>query len=102
MLAASFASPILSLVGSLPFFVHLWGVDSGTGKTVGLMAAASVWGNPALGSYIQTFNATQVGHERTAAFLNHLPMCIDELQLTKDSHGPVNPKFMCGNIAFSG
>ena len=90
MIAASFAAPILSIVGALPFFVHLWGVDSGTGKTVALMAAASVWGNPALGSYIQTFNATQVGQERTAAFLNHLPFCIDELQLTKDSHGRSN------------
>ena len=90
LIAASFAAPILSIVGALPFFVHLWGVDSGTGKTVGLMAAASVWGNPALGSYIQTFNATQVGQERTAAFLNHLPFCIDELQLTKDSHGRSN------------
>ena len=90
LLAASFASPILSVVGSLPFFVHLWGVDSGTGKTVALMLAASVWGDPALGSYTQTFNSTQVGQERTAAFLNHLPFCIDELQLTKDSRGKSN------------
>lgn len=90
MIAASFAAPLLSIVGALPFFVHLWGVDSGTGKTVALMAAASVWGNPSLGSYVQTFNATQVGQERTAAFLNHLPLCIDELQLTKDSHGRSN------------
>lgn len=90
ILAASFASPLLSVVGSLPFFVHLWGVDSGTGKTVALMLAASVWGNPALGSYVQTFNGTQVGQERTAAFLNHLPMCLDELQLTKDSRGKTN------------
>lgn len=87
MLAASFASPILSMVGSLPFFVHLWGVDSGTGKTVALMLAASVWGNPAPGNYVQSFNGTQVGQERTAAFLNHLPMCLDELQLTKDGKG---------------
>jgi hypothetical protein len=90
LLAASFAAPLLSIVGSLPFFVHLWGVDSGTGKTVGLMLAASVWGDPALGSYVQTFNSTQVGQERTAAFLNHLPYCIDELQLTKDSRGKSN------------
>lgn len=90
MLAASFASPILSLVGSLPFFVHLWGVDSGTGKTVALMLAASVWGNPAPGNYVQSFNGTQVGQERTAAFLNHLPMCLDELQLTKDGKGKSN------------
>ena len=87
LLAASFASPLLSVVGSLPFFVHLWGVDSGTGKTVALMLAASVWGNSAVGSYVQTFNGTQVSQERTAAFLNHLPLCIDELQLTKDGKG---------------
>lgn len=90
LLAASFASPLLPIVGSLPFFVHLWGVDSGTGKTVALMLAASVWGKPAVGSYTQTFNGTQVGQERTAAFLNHLPMCLDELQLTKNSKGQSN------------
>ena len=90
MLAASFASLILSLVDALPFFVHLWGGSSGTGKTVALMLAASVWGNPELGKYTQTFNGTQVGQERTAAFLNHLPFCMDELQLTKDSRGKTN------------
>lgn len=89
VLAASFASPVLSVVGSLPFFVHLWG-GTGTGKTIALMAAASVWGNPALGSYVQTFNATGVSQERTAALLNHLPFCIDELQLTRDAKGKTN------------
>lgn len=87
MLAASFASVLINKIGGLCFFVHLWGVESGTGKTVALMLAASVWGNPAIGQYVQTFNATQVGHEKTAAFLNNIPMCIDELQLSKDSHG---------------
>ena len=80
ILAASFASPLLEVLGALPFFVHLWGVDSGTGKTVALMLAASVWGDPAVGAYIKTFDATVVGHEKTAAFLNHLPLCLDELQ----------------------
>lgn len=87
MLAASFASVLIKRLGGLSFFVHLWGVDSGTGKTVGLMLAASVWGDPELGRYPQTFNATQVGHEKTAGFLGNIPMCIDELQLSKDSHG---------------
>ena len=89
LLAASFASPLLSVVGSLPFFVHMWG-GTGTGKSVALILAASVWGNPAIGNYVQTFNGTQVGQERTAAFLNHLPMCLDELQLTKNSRGQSN------------
>lgn len=87
MLAASFASVLIKKIGVLCFFVHLWGADSGTGKSVALMLAASVWGDPEIGKYPQTFNATQVGHEKTAAFLNNIPMCIDELQLSKDSHG---------------
>ena len=87
VLAASFASPLLEVLGALPFFVHLWGVDSGTGKTVALMLAASVWADPAMGAYIKTFDATVVGHEKTAAFLNHLPLCLDELQLAKDGRG---------------
>lgn len=90
VIAASFASVLVQPLGALPFFVHLWGVDSGTGKTVGLMAAASVWGSPALGEYIQTFNSTQVSNERTAAFLNSLPLMMDELQLSKDSRGRSN------------
>lgn len=87
MLAASFASALISKIGGLPFFVHLWSGSAGTGKTVSLMLAASVWGDPEIGKYPQTFNATQVGHEKTAAFLRNIPMCIDELQLSKDSHG---------------
>lgn len=51
------------------------------------MMAASVWGNPAPGAYLQTHNATQVGMERMAAFLNQLPYCLDELQLSKDRRG---------------
>lgn len=90
LLAASFASVLVEPVGALPFFVHIWGIDSGTGKTVGLMLAASVWGNPAVGEYIQTFNGTVVGHEKTAAFLNNLPLILDELQLSRDGRGNLN------------
>lgn len=87
MLSASFASVLVHPLGALPFFVHLWGSESGTGKTVALMLAASVWGDPSMGKYIQTFNSTMVGQEKTAAFLNSLPVLIDELQLAKDNHG---------------
>lgn len=90
MLAASFASVLVGPLGGLPFFVHLWGVDSGTGKTVGLMLAASVWGDPQIGRYIQTFNSTSVGLEKTAAFLNSLPVLVDELQLARDNRGKSN------------
>lgn len=90
VLAASFASVLLAPLNCLPFFVHLWGVDSGTGKTVALMVAASVWGDPTIGNYVKTFDGTAVGMEKTAAFLNNLPLCLDELQLAKDSRGRSN------------
>lgn len=83
-LAASFASVILEPCGLLPFFLHAWG-GTETGKTVGLMIAASVWACPKLGEYCTTFNSTLVGQEMTASFLNSLPMCIDELQIQSSS-----------------
>ena len=73
ILAASFASVLLDPLNCLPFFVHLWGVDSGTGKTVALMVAASVWGDPTIGSYVKTFDGTAVGMEKTAAFFEPPP-----------------------------
>ena len=36
-----------------------------THNTVSLMLAASVWGNPAVGEYINTFNSTSVGQEQS-------------------------------------
>lgn len=90
VLAASFASALVAPCGALPFFVHLWGGESGTGKTVALMLAASVWGCPEMGRYIQSFNSTMVGREKLAAFLNHLPLCVDELQLARDTRGKVS------------
>ena len=83
-LAASFASVILEPCGLLPFFLHAWG-GTETGKTVGLMIAASVWACPKMGEFCTTFNSTLVGQEMTAAFLNSLPMCIDELQIQSSS-----------------
>ena len=84
VLAASFASVLVKPCNCLPFFVHLWG-GTETGKTVGLLLAASVWADPEVGKYIQTFNATEVGKELGAAFCNSMPLIIDELQLIKDN-----------------
>lgn len=83
VLAASFASVLVEPLGGLPFFTHIWG-GTEAGKTVGLMLAASVWANPALGTYIHTFNSTYVGQEMMAGFCNSLPLCLDELQCIKD------------------
>lgn len=87
IIAAAFASPLIKVCNAQVFFTHLWSSTSGTGKTVALMCAASVWADPNLGTYIQTFNSTQVGQERLAAFLNQLPLMIDELQLNNGKGG---------------
>lgn len=84
ILAASFASVLVKPVEALTFFVHLWGSESGTGKTVALMLAASVWATPEMGRYIHTFNGTAVSQELSAGFVNSLPFILDEFQVVKD------------------
>lgn len=84
ILAASFASVLVKKVEALSFFVHLWGSESGTGKTVALMLAASVWADPEMGKYIHTFNGTAVSQELSAGFVNSLPLILDEFQVIKD------------------
>ena len=45
MLASALASPLISIVGTLPFVTHLQ-AKTGTGKTVALMISSSVFGDP--------------------------------------------------------
>lgn len=81
MLAASFASVLVSLLGGLPFIVDLWGETEG-GKTVSLMVAASVWANPDESAYIGDFKTTEVALEAKADMLNNLPMLLDDTSKT--------------------
>lgn len=81
MLAASFASVLVGMLGGLPFFVDLWGETEG-GKTVTLMVAASVWGNPGESQYIGDFKTTDVALEAKADMLNNLPMILDDTSKT--------------------
>lgn len=80
VMAASVASVILKWTCNQPFIVHLWSTESGTGKTIALMLAASVWADPASGRYVKSLNSTTVAFEQLAAFSNNLPLCLDELQ----------------------
>jgi uncharacterized protein (DUF927 family) len=82
LMASSFASPLVERLGILPFVVHVWG-GTGAGKTVGIMAAMSVWGNPEIGKLVRSMNATQVSLGRTASFLHSVPFAGDELQIIK-------------------
>ena len=80
VLAAAFASVLISKVKTLPFVLHLWG-GTGTGKTVALKVAASIWGNPE--KYMLTLNGTTNALMGTAALLHDLPLLADELQTIK-------------------
>jgi uncharacterized protein (DUF927 family) len=85
IMAASFASPLIERVNALPFVFHLWG-KTGKGKTVALMAAMSIWGDPRPGKLTRTMNMTNAAMMSTAAFLNNLPFAGDELQTIKNDH----------------
>lgn len=84
-MAASFASILISKVNALPFVFHLWG-GTGSGKTVGLMCAMSIWGNPKMGKLTRTMNMTQNSMMSTASFLHNLPFAGDELQTIKSRY----------------
>lgn len=83
VIAASFASALIEIVGALPFIVHLWG-GTGSGKTVAIMTAMSVWGNPEIGKLVKTLNSTQVALARYSSFLHNVPFAGDELQIIKN------------------
>lgn len=84
MLSASFASPLIEVLGALPFILHLWGT-TGFGKTVSLMVASSIWGNPEMGCLTRTMNMTANAMARTSCFLYNIPFCADELQQIKSN-----------------
>lgn len=92
-MAASFASPLIERVNALPFVFHLWGA-TGMGKTVALMAAMSVWGDPRGGKLTRTMNMTNAAMMSTAAFLYNLPFAGDELQTIKELHGSYDKLIM--------
>ncbi len=83
MMAASFSSVLLEPLKVLPFVLHVWGT-SGTCKTVALMVAMSIWGNPKMGGLVKTMNMTRNAIMRNAAFLCSIPFAGDELQTIKD------------------
>lgn len=82
VMAAAFASPLIELVGENPFVMHLWG-GTGTAKTVSLLIAASIYGDPKPGKLVRTMDMTANAMRGTAAFLNSIPFCGDELQTIK-------------------
>ena len=77
-LAAAFGSVLLYGLNIDPFIVNLYG-ETGKGKTVSLMLAASVWANPSGRGYISESTSTTNALEIKLNALNHLPLMIDDL-----------------------
>lgn len=85
VIAASAASVLIELLGLLPFVVHLWTSESGTGKTVAEMIALSLWGNPAEGALMTSLDSTVNALLNRAAALKNLPYGGDELQTSNET-----------------
>lgn len=92
-IAASFASVLIAKVHALPFVFHLWG-GTGTGKTVAMMLAASVWGNPRQSKLVLTLNMTPNALMQTAGVLYNLPLFGDELQTIKENYASYDKLIM--------
>jgi uncharacterized protein (DUF927 family) len=88
IVSASFASVLLEPLGVLPFVVYIHG-KTGTGKTIAMMAAASVWGNPEIGRFVRSLNNTQNFAMRTNVFLKNMPFIADELQTIKSNYAEI-------------
>lgn len=93
-MAGAFASPLIELIGENPFVFHLWG-GTGSGKTVALMVAMSIFGDPAMGKLTRTMNMTANSMLSTAAFLRNLPFAGDELQIIKSRWTNYDNLIMC-------
>lgn len=84
-IAASLASVLVEPVNALPFVVNLWG-ETGKGKTVALMIAASIWANPSEGQFMTDAKATATALELRLDFLNNLPMLLDDMAQVKNQY----------------
>ena len=102
VMAASFASPLVSLLNVQTFIVYLWG-RSRSGKTPTLKAAGSVWGDPTEGadSYFRTFADTPKSIVRAAALLHDIPVIVDELQSKGSPGGQASKRMVVEDLLYS-
>ena len=85
MLAAGFASVLVKILEAQSFAVDIWGGESGSGKSISLSNAVSIWAKPGLGDgYIWKADSTDLSLENVAAIYNHLPVAVDETSTEDD------------------
>ena len=81
---ASVAAPLMKIF-KLPGFVVDFSGETSGGKTTALRCAASVWGRPSENypTAMYSWDATKVWIERTAGYLQNLPLLLDETKRAK-------------------
>lgn len=84
-LAGALASVLVEPLNALPFIINLWG-ETGKGKTVAIMLAASVWAYPGGTDYVTDPKSTITAIELRMNFLNNLPMLIDDMAQLKEKY----------------
>lgn len=82
-MASAFASVLIEPLNALPFIVNLWG-DTGKGKTVALMLAASIYAFPSNNEYVTDPKSTITALETRTNFLNNFPVLIDDMSQIKN------------------
>lgn len=78
-MAATFAAPLLRLVGSRTFILHHWG-DSSSGKTALASFAMSAWGDPT--RLFSSLNRTAISVTEVFKHVTDLPVLFDEKQVS--------------------
>jgi hypothetical protein len=84
LLAVSYASPLVSLIGQTGFILSVYSQESGIQKTTALNINAAVWGHPQHTK--QTLGATINSVFRRAGLLRHLPIVWDEVRTGADAN----------------
>lgn len=97
---AALSPPFLRVLKAANFIVDIAG-ETSKGKTTAQMLAASAWGNPDQrmpNSVLNTWDATDVWFERTAALLNGLPLMLDDTKTARsdDVIGDLVYRFVSG------
>lgn len=81
MIAGAYSSLLIEKLGINPFGIHIWG-ETGLGKSVVLLASASVYGYPDIkNGIVYTGNATANGLEPRLAFNKNCAFYLDELSM---------------------
>lgn len=81
--ASALASVLIEPLNALPFIINLWG-DTGKGKTVALMLAASIYAYPGNNEYVTDPKSTITALETRTNFLNNFPVMIDDMSQLKN------------------